>query len=70
MTTLYPRPNDEIVTTMSESDWNYLLDLLHEAAIRQRSPKNKRTVWLINKLAHNADTLTLAWLDRKRKEFP
>lgn len=63
-------PDDEIVLTMNEADFNTLREMWifaqHNCDVKRRD----RYRHAINRICHTAETLTLAWLDRKRAEFP
>lgn len=64
-------PDDEIVLTMNEADFNLLREIWMDAYYAAKTKKKReRLRKFINRASHNSDTLTLSWLDRKFAEFP
>ena len=62
-------PDDEIVITMSEADFSRFRKLLEEIEGLAHED-GSRLAHEALKLCPAAETLTLAWLDRKLAEFP
>jgi len=65
-----PHPRDEVVVTMTDTDWNRLERVLNEAAVLHRGSRGKMIAGLVGRLSRKVDVLTLAWLDKKVAEFP
>ena len=64
-------PDDEIVVCMTRADWDRMLTILIDAyTCEDHAESAGRIDALVKRLAHNADVLTLNWLDRKLAEFP
>ena len=64
-------PEDEVVVTMNEADWNRLRAILQGAYSNPRSKRRAHAAWrLTNRLCSSAEVLTLDWLDRKLEQFP
>lgn len=62
---------NEIVVLMSQADLDAIRALLIDAHERASSNIRKQQIAdLANRFAHNADTLTLNWLDQRLTEFP
>jgi hypothetical protein len=68
-------PDDEIVVTMTQADFDLLRATLGYAFHTVRNepngvPKAEVIMKLTDRIRHTAETLTLAWLDKKLAEFP